>query len=156
MDTQMTQAFAERLGVDPAQLAAMTRADPYALLASQTGDPLMAAMIGTLMQQRATKEDRLDDQQDERDEELRERERELRRANRVIRALRQQLEAADRLTQYVATTFGACPACWGLNRLCAQCGGKGAAGYNDPALDELLAWVEPALSKAGMKVVPQD
>lgn len=54
---------------------------------------------------------------------------------------------------YIARAFGACSACWGLNRLCAECHGNGAPGYREPQLDVLLTWLNPALERLGLRVV---
>jgi hypothetical protein len=79
-------------------------------------------------------------------------EREMLRLKRIIARLKQSLASADVMARYIADIFGACPACWGLNQVCPHCHGKGKPGYANPDMEELRAWVEPALKKGGLHI----
>jgi hypothetical protein len=81
-------------------------------------------------------------------------EREIQRLKKIIARLRQEVASANVMAHFIADIFGTCHACWGLNKLCQQCGGKGRPGYANPDLDELRAWVEPALKKGGLHIAP--
>ena len=143
MDQMMAQLFAEKLGIDPGQL--QQSGDLSSALSNQFSDnPLMAALIGSMMSQAQA-----DDEPAEKPPEY---ERILMRAKKIIRALKQELATADEMLRYLAEVFGACPICWGQNRLCPGCKGKGSPGSYEPLESELLRWVEPALKRLGMRV----
>jgi hypothetical protein len=145
MDNMMAQLLANQLGIatengypQPNEIAAA--------LASQTSDPMMAALLGQMASRKpaANAEDV--------DAEHQDCEREMLRLKKLIARLKQEVASANVMARYIADTFGACPACWGLNRLCQQCQGKGKPGYADPDLEELQTWVEPALRKGGLYI----
>lgn len=77
----------------------------------------------------------------------------LRDANR---RLHRATRIAAKLVQFIASTFGACPECWGLDAGCPRCRGAGGPGSHDTEPTQLIAWVEPALRRAGYTVVPLD
>lgn len=77
----------------------------------------------------------------------------------VIRAntrLQEALTAANAMSGWVAHTVGACRACWGLVADCRECGGQGRPGYLPPDVEELVAWLGPALRRAGLPLDPTD
>jgi hypothetical protein len=79
-------------------------------------------------------------------------EHELAKARRTIQKLKLDLAAADTVANRVAEILGACPSCWGLNRLCTRCQGSGGPGTSELKGEEFLAWLEPALSRLGVRV----
>ena len=145
MDENMTQVLAERLGFTKEQNAALQAGDLASLFLSRSSDPLMAALVSSVLNKKSTKNEESEPQLDY--------ERELVRSKRIIRKLKEDLAAADMMLKYIAEIFGTCPACWGQNKLCLRCKGNGRPGSADPAEEELLAWVEPALKKLGMGLV---
>ncbi len=152
MNEAVTRLLAARLGLSEEQIAAMRQGDPSALLASgRIDDPVLAAALASAIQQQSTDGSvappaSADSQEIER---LR---RMLSAAKHRIRELKQDLEAADAMVRYLALVFGACPACWGQNRLCARCHGNGRPGSAQPVEEALLDWVRPALRKLGLRV----
>ena len=144
MNPAMMQLLAQQLGVPVGQEGF----DPAALLSNQNSDPLMAAFSLMLQQQAANH-----DTPSETDEEYISLERDLEKAKRIIRKLREEVVSANTMAHYIAEIFGTCPACWGLNKLCPYCHGQGKPGSHNPSGEELLAWVEPALTKLGLRIV---
>jgi len=142
------QMLAKQLGITPENLTNMQPDGIAAALANQTNDPLMAALITQMAsQQSSTSATETPAEEDGRDYD-----RELNALQKIITRLKQQLASAEIMARYIADVFGACPVCWGLNRLCQQCGGKGKPGYAQPDVEELRAWVEPALRKGGLHI----
>jgi len=113
------------------------------MLAERVSDPIAAAVIGSMLTQRGTGGAGSGSH-----------ERELQQAHGEVQRLRAALSAADAMAAYVADTFGACPACWGLNRFCSRCHGHGTPGRAEPNGEVLLAWVEPAITRLGLQLVP--
>ena len=144
MQAPMKQLLAERLGVNEEQLAQIQAGDPSSLLASgRISDPMTAILMACMARRDQEKsEPAVED--------------ELARARRTNRRLKEALESAAVMIRHVAGLFGACAACWGQNGLCRHCGGDGKPGSGTPNGAELLAWVEPALEKLGLKVVPRE
>jgi hypothetical protein len=122
----------------------MNMSDLAGALAGRISDPIAAAVIGSFLARRSD---------DARETESDSSERELERARRTVRKLQEALSSADSMALYVATTFGACPACWGLNTFCPRCRGQGGPGSSNLDADGLLRWVEPALRRLGLEVV---
>jgi hypothetical protein len=148
MNPAMAQMLAQQLGL-PADQEGL---DPSALLANQASDPLMAALVSSMLQRQAA--DR--DTPTEIDEEQAVLKHELAQAKKTIRKLRENVASANNMANYIAQVFGACPACWGLNQLCPHCRGQGKPGSYQPNEAELLAWVEPALTKLGLRIVKSE
>ncbi|MCI0428837.1 MAG: hypothetical protein L0Z46_12565 [Nitrospiraceae bacterium] len=145
MNQEMTRLLTERLGLTDEEYGALQAGDPSRLFAGRFAerfsDPLLATMFNSMFQQNSNaREDHVDDDQA------------LDRAKMTIRKLKENLAAADTMARYIAEVFGACPQCWGLNRLCLQCKGSGKPGSGEPQEQELMSWVGPALTKLGMKV----
>lgn len=145
MNEQLAQLVAAQLGGNG------NGADPSAWInaLSQSGaDPLTTMLVSQALAARnaPAAEPEADDDDEARD-------RELVKLRRSLARARQALASADVMARYVAESFGTCPKCWGLNQLCAHCGGKGGPGYADPDVETLRQWVEPALRKAGFAVV---
>jgi len=148
MNQEMTRLLTERLGLTQEEYESLQGGDPARVFASRFAerfsDPLLATLFNSMVQQHSeAREDHLDPIDHERV---------LDRAKTTIRKLKENLAAADTMASYIAEVFGACPQCWGLNRLCPQCKGRGNPGSGEPQGEELLSWVEPALAKLGMKV----
>ena len=117
-------------------------ADLHALLAERaatTTDPLVRLLLEQAAAARPSEPDA--------GEELRA----LREQNRRLRAT---ARTAAELVRFIATTFGACPECWGLLTECTACRGRGSPGSTEVDVPRLLAWTEPALARAGLTVVP--
>ena len=148
MEQPMTQLLAQRMGLTSEQYDALLAGNPSSLLSNQSTDPLMAALFSSMLRKPEMTEEG-DDAKPE--EGLHERE--LIRARRVIARLKDDLASADAMANHIAEIFGACEFCWGLNRLCPRCSGKGSPGFKDPKQEELLSWVEPALQRVGLRVV---
>jgi hypothetical protein len=151
MNEAVTRLLAARLGLSEEQIAALQHGDPSALMAAgRVDDPVLAAALASALQQPTDApviSTLTPDQQEI--ERLR---RMLSAAKHRIRELKQDLEAADAMVRYLALVFGACPACWGQNRLCARCHGAGRPGSAQPVEEALLDWVRPALRKLGLRV----
>jgi|GEM_PF-6977955 len=143
MEEVMTQLLAEKMGVNPEELEAMRSGDPAALLAGQFSDPLVGALVSTMMRRRGGSAG----EEEEDDEAL------LARARRRNRQLKKAVATAAASLNYIAEVFGACPVCWGQSDLCPRCAGAGKPGSSPPRQEELLGWVEPALKALGMRVV---
>ena len=160
-DALMTRLLAARLGLTEEQVAAVRQGDYSALLSPERRhDPLLAAAVAsTLAAGRAAPSagapaeaaaERAEADELERLRHL------LAAARQRIHDLKQDLAAADAMVQYIAQVFGACPACWGQNRLCVRCHGKGLPGSGPVAEEELLAWVRPALRSLGLRITNID
>jgi hypothetical protein len=146
MDPEITQQIANQLGIMPGN-GTLQPSDITAALAGRISDPLMASLFVQMLNRKQSTEDISDiDQPDS--------EREVKRLKRIIIQLQREVASANTMARYIADIFGACPICWGLNRLCQQCQGKGVPGYSDPNLEELCTWVKPALRKGGFHIVP--
>ena len=147
MNQLMAQLMAERFGVNKDVLAALQAVESSSSESNGLSDPLMAALVSTMMQQKSASGDEAGEEEEIDYERL------LAQAKRRIHQLKRQLAAAMAMVNYIAEVFGACPACWGQNKLCPQCRGRGAPGSERPMEEELLAWVEPALKALGMRAV---
>jgi len=145
MDSSMTQLVAQKFGLNAEQYDALQNGDPSPLIANNRLDPMMAAMLSSMMNKR----DASSDEPEPRDDY----EEALARAQKRIQHLKEQVAAAYTMANFIAETFGACRTCWGLNKMCPRCGGKGKPGFTEPAEEELRNWVEPALGKLGLKIV---
>ncbi|WP_426514232.1 hypothetical protein ACPPVO_28570 [Dactylosporangium sp. McL0621] len=108
-------------------------------------DPLMAMLMQQMAAARTTTEA---------DDEVPQLRKRLAQAQRIIARQRATADAADQMAAFVARVFGACPACWGLNRFCSVCLGDGGPGTRDLDPHELLEWVGPALRRAGLTTTP--
>jgi hypothetical protein len=108
----------------------------------------MAALVSSMLQRQAADRDSADT-----DEEEAVLKHQLVQAKKTIRKLREDVALANNMANYIAQVFGACPACWGLTQLCPHCRGQGKPGSYQPNEAELLAWVEPALTKLGLRIV---
>ena len=154
MEQAMTQLLAQKMGLTSEQYDELLAGNPAPLLANQSADPLMAALFGSMLMRKPAPTEF--DGAEEGDDAARNRalrERELVRARQIIVKLKDQLASADAMANHIAEIFGACEFCWGLNRVCPRCGGKGSPGFRDPKQEELLSWVEPALEKLGLRVI---
>jgi hypothetical protein len=143
MDQAFVQMLADRLGL-PQAGDAVQPADMSTLLASRINDPVMALLVGSMLRQSEAPRE---------DERIDACEQALTRARKIIHEQRESLTAITTMLNYIAQVFGACPACWGQNRLCQRCAGNGRPGSGPPMEAELLAWVEPALERLGRRVV---
>ena len=152
MNQDVTQLLTQRLGLTQEEYLSLHAGNPAQLFASrfseQFSDPLLATMFNSMFQQNFGRRDDVIDQDDHG--------RASESAEITIRKLKEDLAAADTMAHYIAEVFGACPQCWGLNRLCPQCNGRGNPGSGEPQEDEMLAWVTPALAKLGLKVSRMD
>jgi hypothetical protein len=147
MDQTMTQLLANQLGLAPED-GRLQPSDIAAALANKTSDPILALLLNQIASRAPEAESgALNSNHPNR-------QREIIRLNKMIARLRRQIASAEGMARYIADTFGACPACWGLNRYCEQCQGQGSPGYANPNLEELRTWLEPALKKGGFHIVP--
>lgn len=145
MDQTTTQLLANQLGFAP-ENGHLQPSDIATALANKTSDPILALLLNQIASRPPAVESgdvnlNLEDHQ-----------REIIRLKKMIARLRQQMASAEVMARYIADIFGACPACWGLNRHCEQCQGRGSPGYANPNLEELRTWVEPALKKGGFYI----
>lgn len=147
MNPMMMQLLSKQFGISPEQAMNLTPNDLASFISTRTSDPMMAAMLAQLAMQQSTTASSAEMEDDERDYD-----RELARLKKTIVQMRQQLSSAEVMARYIADTFGACQVCWGLNRFCAHCGGKGRPGYADPNIEELRKWIDPALKKGGLRI----
>lgn len=136
MNPELLRQMAQATGVDPADWSAR-------LEAAGTSNPWLALM-GEMMQQREAEAQEASELTDCRQR--------LGRAREVIGRLRQEMEAAHAIVNYISQVFGACPRCWGQDTTCRQCDGRGVPGAFAPQEDELLAWAEPALNRLGWSI----
>lgn len=79
-------------------------------------------------------------------------ERQLERYQEALVVLRAQAAGSDAMARFISSTFGACEECWGLNKFCPSCHGRGGPGYVHPDGEELLRWVLPALTQLGLQI----
>ena len=149
MDQAMMQLLAERIGLTGEQSEALRTGNAYSLLANPSADPLMAALVSSML----TRKPEAAETDFGVDADHSACERELLRAKKIIASLKDNLASANAMANYIAEIFGACQFCWGLNKLCPRCDGKGRPGFTDPQQEDLLGWVEPALHKLGLTVI---
>jgi hypothetical protein len=64
-----------------------------------------------------------------------------------ISPLQQELEDLREVNDTVAAALGACRFCWGGNRQCEECGGRGRAGSRVPDPDLFNEVVAPAVRR---------
>lgn len=144
MDPTMNQFLANQLGITPGD-GDLQPTDIAAALVSHGANPLMANLIAQMASRGPTTHG-------EPGEHPRDYEHEIRHLKKVIHRLQHEIASAQVMAHFIANVFGTCPNCWGLNKLCEQCEGKGKPGYTSPDLEELRAWVEPALRKGGLHI----
>jgi hypothetical protein len=144
MDQTMAQLLAQRLGATTEETTALESGDLSSVLTNRVSDPVMAALMTSMMRSKPSSEAADEDVCCERV---------AARARRIIRELKADLAAADATIGYFAEVFGACTACLGHSDSCARCAGNGQPGSAPPLADELLAWVNPALNRLGMRAV---
>ena len=166
MDPQIIQFLAQRLGLNQQEVEALERGDTASVIASRFGsDPQLAPLIALMSQGESGAQARDENPDDTVDARPRRREprgrasspagdREIERARRAVRQLRRDLQAVDTIFRHLGHVFGACPACFGMSEECGRCHGDGVPGSMTPLRDELLAWVEPALARLGLQVIP--
>lgn len=152
MEPSPMQLVAERLGLSAEDYAAIQSGDIRDVvtrrLASGTSDPLEMLVMTSFLQSRPD-----DDAAEVPDDDGGGR---LIEAQATIDALRQHLADADAMIARVAEAFGACPVCWGTSERCPRCHGKGQPGSREPAREELVAWVTPALRRLGLRLAVMD
>src|SRR5262245_48698785 len=144
MDEAITQLLAQRFGATPEETVALQSGDVSALLANRFPEPLAAALMSSMMRANSDGET---EEEDPRYQRM------VVRAREVIRELKTDLAAADATINYIAEIFGSCPVCLGQSESCTRCAGKGQPGSAPPLANELLAWVNPALKRLGMRVI---
>src|SRR5262249_10113025 len=139
----MIQLLAQRMGLSSEQYDALRTGNPAPLLGNQGSDPLMAALLSSML---ARKPENTEADFEAGDDHA-QCQRELLRAKRSVAKLKNSLASADAMVTHIADMFGACEFCWGLNKLCPRCGGRGGPGFTNPKQEGLLGWGEPALQK---------
>jgi hypothetical protein len=165
MDPQIIQFLAQRLGLSATEIEALERGDTASVIASRFGsDPALAPLLALVSQDGAgagvgdgrDPDSTIDERPPRRAPRGRPGQpagdREIERARRAVRQLRRDLQAVDTIFRHLGHVFGACPACFGMSEECGRCHGHGAPGSMTPLKDELLAWVEPALARLGLRV----
>ena len=148
MNPQMTQLLAQSLGFNAEQYSALQNGDLSPLITSSKLDPMMVALLSSMANTGNSSTD--EPVRRDRYEEA------LIQAENRIQLLKEQVAAAHTMMNYIAETFGSCRFCWGLNRMCAHCRGKGKPGFTQPGQEELRTWVEPALKRLGLKIVNEE
>ncbi len=148
MDQRMAAQFiAKRMGLSNEECDTLISGDMspfFSKLQDNLSDPLTAALATSLFIQKSREKEVMEDHDYDRL---------LVRARKVVRRLKEQIEAADVMLNHIGRVFGACPACWGTNKLCETCHGQGKPGNEEPDMEQLLAWTEPSLKRLGMKIV---
>jgi hypothetical protein len=167
MDPDIIQFLVRRLGLSRQEAEALERGDVASVIAGRSGsEPTLLALLalasrpearaGTsgagagepvpahLAQAERAHAPRLDGA------------RQLDQARRAVRQLRRDLRSVDTIFRHLGHVFGACPACFGMSEECGRCHGHGIPGSLMPLRDELLIWVEPALARLGLQVIPID
>lgn len=149
-ESTMQSLLAQQFGLDASNPQAMAEA-----IGQRMGNP----MLGMLMQQWMARQseaqlEAIDVETVEHisspDIDAVRKERSLRQ---TLHAQQQALAQADRMASFIAESFGCCKFCWGLNRLCGHCAGRGRPGYADPDLEILRDWLAPALARAGWQLL---
>jgi hypothetical protein len=148
MDQALQTLLMERLGASGTEPGGGDGGGLASLVSSQFSDPLIGAVVTSLLNRRMQGSN--DVGADDVHVHCRI---ELAQAKRAVHTMRQLLEPASEIVTYVAEIFGACPTCWGLESACAQCHGRGRAGWSEPSAEEMMSWVEPALERLGLQVV---
>jgi hypothetical protein len=165
MDPEIIQFLARRLGLSEQEVEALERGDTAAVIASRFGsDPALVPLLALVNQSESRVAGRADadETMDARPARPRRRARgsqpagddELELARRAARQLRRDLHSVDEIFRHLGHVFGACPACFGMSEDCGRCRGQGMPGSVTPLEEELLAWVEPALARLGLQVIP--
>lgn len=66
---------------------------------------------------------------------------------RVLRRLYAEVDELRTRNDTLAAALGACYLCWGEDRDCPECHGRGGPGSTQPDRECFMAWVEPALRR---------
>ncbi|MGH2361302.1 MAG: hypothetical protein ACRDGM_12280 [bacterium] len=157
INPQILQLLAARLNLNASELEILQSGDYAQFFSQRIGavpslatDPMMIALMGSLTSQAAlatatAPEGKGEEDNDNDDEPI-----DARFIERPADdGITSQARAALR---YVAQILGACH-CWGQNRDCLDCHGRGEPGYrrpNDPAT--FVSWVRPGLQKIGLRL----
>jgi len=146
MNQEMTRLLATRLGLSQQEAESLRAGGDSgrqlaSRLAERISDPVLGSLFTSMLQERSEPRGESRGKKPAVD------------TGRTIQKMQEDLAAADMMAGYIADVFGACPRCWGLNRLCSECKGKGKPGSREPQEAELLSWIEPALAKLGLKVI---
>jgi hypothetical protein len=144
VDPAVTQLLAEKLGLTAEEFESMGSGDLSSLLGSQSGNPLMGALLQSMLQSSASEPAAEAPSVDY--------EAILLRARARIQELKEEVAVTRSMVRYIADVFGACPLCWGQHRICPRCDGRGRPGSRDPIEEEMLDWVVPALRRRGMRI----
>lgn len=72
----------------------------------------------------------------------------LRKMQSNIRVLKEDLYDAMEELDNLAKALGACEQCWGEDRLCSKCNGRGKSGFFKPDKELFNRLILPALKKA--------
>ena len=142
MDRQLLfQMFAQRMNLHPEEAAALQNGDfEQAFKSRAQDDPLLMSMVSMMRKNR--------------EEEAAEPEprRQSRMPDEEIEDMREAMRAARTVLRYLAQVMGACN-CWGKNRRCPRCVGKGSPGFRGSTEPEtFLAWVRPGLEALGYQI----
>jgi hypothetical protein len=116
-----------------------------ARLAGGSQDPLVGALVTSMMEGQGGEEDQ-DDERERREQTA------VARMKASIRRLRADLRAANEMLRIISDVFGACELCWGEDPSCPRCRGKGQPGSAFPVREDVLRWVEPALNRLGLTI----
>lgn len=90
------------------------------------------------------------DSLEESEEKERIRQQRQQRARQKLRRLQREHEILLDRNEELAAALGACPACWGENRACQICRGRGKPGYLPPEEEAFSEYVMPALDRLGV------
>ena len=151
--------------IDPMQLIELVRRDPQAgreavqtaLMARAGSDPRLGALMGALAQSQPAPPPREPNPPASpvpRSDSAR-----LRRIHERILELREELDELRRRELDVAAALGACAECWGDDRDCDDCRGRGRPGWRRPDPRAFDEWVRPALARheaAAGDIAPQN
>ena len=72
------------------------------------------------------------------------------RAKKKLQRLYRKQEILKERNEDLAAALGACPYCWGENRRCRACDGKGSPGYFAADEEAFTEYVMPVLEQLGL------
>jgi hypothetical protein len=142
------------LGALISALSGSAPLDPLALLQQQLGgqaqrNPQVAQLL-LLLEQRRKEQAQAAEAQDEAgaEDESEKNAAASRELDDTVRQVYSDLHALRARSQAFAAAVGACPACFGDDPLCSECGGRGTPGRRAPNPDAFRQYVLPALRRA--------
>ena len=120
-------------------------------MADESNDPAIARVVGTFLEEQSHEEEDAESDDSSKGErhrhatEVEHLSKLLRDAQEEISRLAAELSAATSHNDELAEALGACPECWGEERECGVCRGRGAPGSRRPPRDLFRRYVAPVL-----------